>query len=99
MSSSPLLLQTCQRQIRLRNDLSGSHLLPSMYKDVYYRTNPRAHADPRSMERLGSPFGWGSAVDDLETLADDWHSRTWHSSNTFAYSSEVRPMDFAPIAQ
>ena len=53
----------------------------------------------RSMERLGSPFGWGSTVDDLEALADDWHSRAWHSSNAFAYSSEVCPMDFAPIAQ
>ena len=31
LSSSPSLLQTCQRQIRLRNDLSGSHLLPSVY--------------------------------------------------------------------
>ena len=23
-------------------------------------------------EGLGSPFRWGSAVDDLETLADEW---------------------------
>ena len=67
-----------------------------------YRLVERPCAPPlnaRSMERLGSPFGWGSTVDDLEALADDWHSRAWHSSNAFAYSSEVCPMDFAPIAQ
>ena len=39
LSSSPSLLQTCQRQIRPRRDLSGSHLLPSEYKDAYYRTD------------------------------------------------------------
>src|SRR6476619_1506530 len=38
-SSSPSLLQTCQRQIRLCSDLSGSQL-PREHKDVYYRTDP-----------------------------------------------------------
>ncbi len=32
--------RSCKRQIRLRSDLSGSHLLPSEYPDVYYRTDP-----------------------------------------------------------
>ena len=31
--------RSCKRQIRLRSDLSGSHLLPSEYKDVYYKTD------------------------------------------------------------
>jgi hypothetical protein len=48
---------------------------------------------------LGGSFRWSSTVDDLELLADDWHSRARHLSNAFAYSSEVCPMGFAPIAQ
>ena len=44
--------RSCKRQIRLRSDLSGSHLLPSEYTDVYYRTDP--------LPAPGSPRIWAS---------------------------------------
>ena len=50
------------------------------------------------MERLGSPFGWGSAVDDLEMLADHWHLGLGTLLIRWRHFFRICRMDFAPIA-